>query len=95
MIRYTVKITGHEAPFKWEVHRTNATGSKVTPPNCRGEADTREAALLDAGEAAQSAEWDRKHAATTMEEELFSVPDQEPAPQVGVPSNLSGLVFGD
>jgi len=63
-IRYSVEITGHEAPFEWEVRRTGPGRATVCPDNARGSSETYEAALFDAARAARDAEWTRVHKAT-------------------------------
>jgi hypothetical protein len=91
-IRYEVKITGHAAPFKWEVARVQevagGTGTGRTLLRPVGEADTYEDALFDAAAFAQQSEWDRWHGATVRTETLFEVDDEEP--MTGITLGLYG-----
>jgi hypothetical protein len=75
-ISYTVRITGHTPPFKWEIQRYGTNGTGVTPPAIgdlepRGVAQTREQAMGDAYAVASDFEWHRRHGATIVEEDLF------------------------
>lgn len=82
MVRYRVKITGHDAPYKWIVEcRMPGASNPTNPSNCTGEADTYQGAMLDASEAASGAEWKRLHAATVRYEDLFEAP-AEAEPEV-------------
>lgn len=75
VVRYGVRITGHEAPFKWVVQRwMPGIPTAQTPSGCAGESESYDGALLDAAEAAKTSDWSRLHAATVREEDLFEVP---------------------
>lgn len=77
-VSYSVKITGHAPPFRWEVERQIDGGSKACPAGCKGEADSREQAYVDARAAAGAAEWDRVHRETVVVEPLFEFDTRVP-----------------
>jgi hypothetical protein len=73
IISYSVEITGHEAPFEWEVRRAGPGEETVCPDDARGTSDSYEGAMFDAALAARTAEWNRVHASTRNIEPLFEV----------------------
>lgn len=75
IIKYTVEITGHEAPFKWKVN--NPTHQGMGTDARSGEGASYEDALFQASEAAHDMERQRKHAATRRTETLFEVDTEQ------------------
>ena len=71
ILKYMVKITGHVAPFKWEVD--NPTHVGMGSGKRSGTAETYEDALFEASQAAHQIEHDRKHKNTVRSELLFEV----------------------
>jgi hypothetical protein len=84
IISYSVEITGHEAPFEWEVRRTGPGQETVCPDDGYGTSDSYEGAMFDAALAARTAEWNRVHASTRTLEPLFEVniADRPTAPRL-------------
>ena len=71
-IVYEVEVTGHDAPFKWQVIKREPDG-KIIRTGRTGEAKTYEEALFHASGEAHDLEYDRKYAATIRTTQLFEV----------------------
>jgi hypothetical protein len=75
-VRYTVRIVGHEPPYKWKVFRhmrgaaPAEAGTGTTTPDA-----SYSDALFQAAEVARQREWLRIHERTVREELLFEVGD--------------------
>lgn len=75
-LQYIARITGHEAPFKWELR--NPTRTHVVGQT--GEADSYEDALFQASAVAHRMEYERIHSNTVREECVFEVDSEVETP---------------